>query len=75
VAAAGVAAAGFASASSSVEARHAAWIRRLAGIVPAGTAFDEPISDQQTVQIVNSTKFVTLQDLSTSAKRSRSFTG
>jgi hypothetical protein len=59
----------------SVEARHAAWIRRLAGIVPASTAFDEPISDQQTVQIGNSTKFVTLQDPGTSAKRSPSFTG
>ncbi len=29
----------------SVEARHAAWIRRLAGIVPANTSFDEPLSD------------------------------
>jgi hypothetical protein len=59
----------------SVEARHAAWIRRLAGIVPASTAFDEPISDHQTVQIVNSTKFVTLRDPRTSRKSSPSFTG
>ena len=28
----------------SVEARHAAWIRRLAGVVPAADAFDEPRS-------------------------------
>ena len=28
----------------SVEARHAAWIRRLAGFLPAAKAFDEPLS-------------------------------
>jgi hypothetical protein len=59
----------------SVEARHAAWIRRLAGIVPASKAFDEPLSDGQTVQIVNSTHFVTLSVPETSANRSPSFTG
>jgi hypothetical protein len=59
----------------SVEARHAAWIRRLAGIVPASKAFDEPLSDRQTVQIVNSTHFVTLSVPETSANRSPSFTG
>lgn len=59
----------------SVEARHAAWIRRLAGVVPASKAFDEPLSDRQTVQIVNSTHFVTLHDPQTSADRSPSFTG
>jgi hypothetical protein len=59
----------------SVEARHAAWIRRLAGVVPASKAFDEPLSDRQTVQIVNSTRFVTLHVPQTSADRSPSFTG
>lgn len=59
----------------SVEARHAAWIRRLAGVVPASKAFDEPLSDSQTVHIVNSTHFVTLQAPQTSADRSPSFTG
>lgn len=59
----------------SVEARHAAWIRRLAGVVPASRAFDEPISDRQTVQIVNSTRFVTLHVPQTSADRSPKFTG
>jgi hypothetical protein len=28
----------------SVEARHAAWLRHIAGIVPAADAFDEPTS-------------------------------
>jgi hypothetical protein len=59
----------------SVEARHAAWIRRLAGVVPASKAFDEPLSDKQTVQIVNSTHFVTLRTPATSADHSPSFTG
>ncbi len=59
----------------SVEARHAAWIRRLAGIVPANHAFDEPVGDTRTVDIVNSTHFVTLQTPHTSSKDSPSFTG
>ncbi len=59
----------------SVEARHAAWIRQLAGIVPSGDAFDEPISDQRTVRIVNSTHFVTLQAPRTSAHGAPAFTG
>ena len=31
----------------SVEARHAAWIRRFAGLTPAADAFDEPRSKAQ----------------------------
>jgi hypothetical protein len=42
----------------SVEARHAAWMRRLFGIVPATAAFDEPISSREVIRIVNSTNFV-----------------
>jgi rubrerythrin len=42
----------------SVEARHAAWIRRLAGILPAATAFDEPRSKASTLRIVDATHFV-----------------
>jgi rubrerythrin len=59
----------------SVEARHAAWIRRLAGFLPAAKAFDEPLSNQRVVNIVNSTHFVTLQDPSMSARTSPGFTG
>jgi hypothetical protein len=59
----------------SVEARHAAWIRRLAGVVPASRAFDEPLSDRQTVQIVNSTHFVSLHSPQTSADHAPSYTG
>src|SRR5690242_10206656 len=43
----------------SVEARHAAWIRRLAGFLPAAKPFDDPLPDSKVVDIVNSTHFVT----------------
>ena len=59
----------------SVEGRHAAWIRRLAGVVPASHAFDEPVSDTRTVQLVNATHFVTLHAPRTSSSRDPSFTG
>jgi Ferritin-like domain len=59
----------------SVEARHAAWIRQLAGIVPAEHAFDDPIADHKTVEIVNATRFVTLHAPQTNAKRAPAFTG
>ncbi len=59
----------------SVEARHAAWIRRLADVVPAANAFDEPLPDPKTVELVNSTHFVTLQSTKTSAESKPGFTG
>jgi rubrerythrin len=59
----------------SVEARHAAWIRQLANVVPAANAFDEPLSDKKTVDIVNATKFVTLQVPKTTTNRDPAFTG
>ena len=34
------------------EARHAAWIRRIAGIVPAQSAFDQPASAAHVVHVV-----------------------
>jgi hypothetical protein len=43
----------------SVEARHAAWIRHIAGIVPSANAFDEPTSKARVVELVDSTNFVT----------------
>ena len=59
----------------SVEARHAAWIRSLAGVVPAPNAFDEPLSDRQTVRLVDSTHFITLRVSDTSTDRDPAFTG
>jgi rubrerythrin len=55
-----------------VEARHAAWIRRLAGITPAATAFDEPRSKTSTLAIVDATHFA----MTTTKKRAKPrFTG
>jgi hypothetical protein len=55
----------------SVEARHAAWIRRLAGVVPAADAFDEPRSKTSTLAIVDDTHFV----VKTRSRRKPKFTG
>jgi rubrerythrin len=59
----------------SVEARHAAWIRRLAGFLPAAKPFDDPLPDDKVVDIVNSTHFVTLQKPDTTSQSSPQFTG
>jgi rubrerythrin len=42
----------------SVEARHAAWIRRLAGKPPVAGPFDEPLSRAAATRIVTRTHFV-----------------
>ena len=42
----------------SVEARHAAWIRHLAGVLPAATAFDQPLPPHEVNALVASTHFV-----------------
>jgi Ferritin-like domain len=55
----------------SVEARHAAWIRRLAGKVPVAGPFDEPISRAQTTRIVDRTHFIAR----TASSRGPRFTG
>jgi Ferritin-like domain len=59
----------------SVEARHAAWIRYLAQIVPAEHAFDAALPDHETVDIVDATHFVSLQAPRTSARHAPEFTG
>jgi hypothetical protein len=41
-----------------VEARHAAWIRRVAGVLPARSAFDAPATASQVLSVVNSTHFI-----------------
>jgi Ferritin-like domain len=43
----------------SVEARHAAWMRRLVGILPAARAFDDATAKPEILRIVASTGFVT----------------
>jgi ferritin-like protein len=58
----------------SVEARHAAWMRFLAGVTPAAAAFDEgkPISEVR--QIVASTHFVVARP-KRKAKKNPKYTG
>jgi hypothetical protein len=55
----------------SVEARHAAWIRRLAGQPPVSGPFDEPVSRATTKRIVDRTHFV----VRTTSRRGPRFTG
>jgi hypothetical protein len=58
----------------SVEARHAAWIRHIAEVVPAADAFDEPASKTKVVRLVKSTNFVTSRPR-TKGRREPGFTG
>jgi hypothetical protein len=58
----------------SVEARHAAWIRHIAGIKPAANAFDKPTSKAKVVRLVDSTHFVTA-DPKTKGRRRPRYTG
>jgi hypothetical protein len=58
----------------SVEARHAAWIRHIAGIVPAADAFDERTSKAKVVELVDSTNFITSMPR-TRGRRRPKFTG
>jgi hypothetical protein len=58
----------------SVEARHAAWIRHIAGIVPAADAIDEPTSKARVVRLVDSTNFVTSRPRTRGRRRPR-YTG
>jgi hypothetical protein len=58
----------------SVEARHAAWIRYLAGRLPAPDAFDEPMPQRRVVAIVDDTRFIVAPAKTRGKKRPR-FTG
>jgi Ferritin-like domain len=59
-----------------VEARHAAWIRRLAGIQPAATAFGDGVPLGRVARIVDDTNFVVRRRVRTrSRRRGPRFTG
>jgi Ferritin-like domain len=58
----------------SVEARHAAWMRYLAGFTPAGRAFDEAKREFEVRDIVASTRFIVPRPR-TARRRSPRFTG
>ena len=58
----------------SVEARHAAWIRHIVGVLPAATAFDKPAPEPKMAELVASTHFV-VSGWKTIARRKPGFTG
>jgi rubrerythrin len=58
----------------SVEARHAAWIRYLAGVEPASAALDAPMSRAATERLVASTHFIVTRPRTRGTTRPR-FTG
>jgi ferritin-like protein len=58
----------------SVEARHAAWMRHLFGIVPAKNAFDQESSKREILSVVASTRFIAATPRTTGSSEPR-FTG
>lgn len=58
----------------SVEARHAAWIRYLAGVQPATNAFDKPLSRAEASKLVDETGFIVARPKTTSSRKPR-YTG
>ena len=58
-----------------VEARHAAWARRIAGFRPVGPALDEPKTLTQVDRVIGSTRFISSLLPRTRASRRPRFTG
>jgi Ferritin-like domain len=59
----------------SVEARHAAWMRRLVGILPAAKPFDDAIEEPEIRRIVASTGFIVAPADTRSDREEPRFTG
>jgi Ferritin-like domain len=59
----------------SVETRHAAWIRRIIGVPPVTSAFDELETQQQMTKLIASTNFVTSRPRTTGGRRGPRYTG
>ncbi len=59
----------------SVEARHAAWIRDIAGVNPAPRGLDRPLTRTQTLRRVAATRFIVAQRRRTRTRRPPTFTG
>jgi hypothetical protein len=58
-----------------VEARHAAWARHIAGFVPVAAPFDEPKPVKEVDRLVADTGFISTLALQTEARRRPRFTG
>jgi hypothetical protein len=59
----------------SVEARHAAWMRRMFGVVPVKDAFDRAESRRTLQRTLDSTGFIVTQKPKMAVKRTPRFTG
>jgi Ferritin-like domain len=57
-----------------VEARHAAWARHIAGYIPVAQAFDRPRTLEQVNRVVRRTRFLAAAPRTRSRRRPR-FTG
>jgi hypothetical protein len=58
-----------------VEARHAAWARHIAGFVPVAAPFDQPKPVKEVDRLVADTGFISTLALQTEARRRPRFTG
>lgn len=58
-----------------VEARHAAWARRIAGFQPVGPALDDPKTLGEVDRVIHSTRFISTLRPRTRARRRPRFTG
>jgi ferritin-like protein len=59
----------------SVEARHAAWMRRMFGVVPVKEAFDRAESRRALQRTLDSTGFITAKRAKLAVRRTPRFTG
>ena len=59
----------------SVETRHAAWMRRILGVSPSPSAFDEPASQGQMARLISETRFITSRPQTTGRRRRPRYTG
>jgi hypothetical protein len=59
----------------SVETRHAAWIRRITGVPPVASAFDEPAAQRQMANLIKSTHFISSRPRTTSRRRGPRYSG
>ena len=58
-----------------VETRHAAWIRRIIGVSPVASAFDEPASQGKMATLIRSTRFITSRPRTTGSRKGPRYTG
>lgn len=58
-----------------VETRHAAWIRRILGLDPVTSAFDEPASQSQMARLIDETNFIVARPVTSRGSRRPRYTG